>query len=176
MTGCHLLVVVLAFGPLAACSASDARLAADAIADDRWAEVESTLEVRRGLSRELTAVARARSTEQTLPALEALDQARQHAGGMPMTGDAFADQAKVAAWRKAQWDLADTRSRLAAALDTRDLQDGFTAADAAFARALQQYDAASRVYDAALLESRAGSMNRLTGKPFRPRVCFMTPP
>jgi hypothetical protein len=160
---------------LAGCASEDPRVAAEISADERWTEVKAALEVRRGLSRELALAARTRTSEAVALALEALNTARQSTSWMPMMAADLADPSKVAAWMKAQSELARCRTALAAAVGARELGERLDGADVAFTLALERYDAAARAYDATL-PGPGNPRNPLTGRHFLPRACFTGPP
>ena len=164
------LALALAFW-LVGCAPDDPRVAAEISADERWTEVKAALEVRRGLSRELALTSRTRTSEAAALALEALNTARQSTSGMPMMAADLADPSKVAAWMRAQSELARCRTELARAVGARELEEKLDGADAAFTLALERYDAAARAYDATL-PGPGNPRNPLTGRHFLPRACF----
>ena len=158
-------------GALLGCQKLDAPLAADLVAEDRWADVETQLDRRHALVASALAAARA-APDHDDEALARLAEARARAN-LRMTGEDLTDPLKVAAFVRADQALSLEIARLTARPDGAALH-GLAAqlaeSDAAVRTAEERYDVAGRAYDAALGASAPGAVNKLTGRRFKPRV------
>jgi hypothetical protein len=167
--------LVLGLALASACAPPERRVALDLAADETWTGVQSALEVRRALSRELTSLARSSPPTPALRlALQTVDDARLRTAGMPMSRDDLADPSKTAAWLDAQSALAVARRDLARAAGARQLESRLDDADRAFADAVDRYAAATSAYDA-VLHAEGADTNPLTGRRFLPRAAWSRP-
>jgi LemA protein len=114
--------------------------------------------------------------------LAEVTNARATAGSIHLTADDLTDPAKMAAFEKAQADLKGALSRLLVVQEAypdlkanaafHDLQVQLEGTENRLLRAREQYNDAVRDYNAELAKVSGMAVNKVTGKPFKPRVYF----
>src|SRR5262249_45341566 len=169
----------------ASCQRYDVLVEKDQIAAEKWANLEAQLQRRYDLVPNLVATvkASARHEEDTLTKVT---EARSQAGQVRLSADDLTDPEKVAAFQKAQGQLQRTLSRLLmiqeqypdlkANQSFHDLQVQLEGTENRILRAREEYNAAARDYNAELGKIGGQVVNKVTGKPFKPRVYFSATP
>jgi LemA protein len=178
-----LALALLAF--VSACSSYDVLVTKDQVCQQRWADVEAQLQRRADLVPNLVEVVRgsAKHEEQTL---EQVTQARAAATAITLKPEDFEDPDKMAAFAKAQEDLRGALARLLVVQEAypdlkanaafHDLQIQIEGTENRILRAREEYDAAVADYNAELGHVRGAVINRVTGRPFKPRAYFAASP
>lgn len=180
----RLFVLVLSVVCAAAglgCSKYDELVEKNAIADQKWADIDAALQRRYDLIPNLVETVKA-SAKHEQETLDAVTQARANATSIKLTSEDLSDPAKVAAFQKAQDQLKGALSRLLAVQEAypdlkanqgfRDLQVQLEGTENRILRAREQYNDAARDYNATLGKVGGAALNKITGKPFQPRVYF----
>jgi LemA protein len=177
-------LVVLALGALAfvaSCTPYDELVDKDQTAAEKWANLDAQLQRRHDLVPQLVAVVKgsAKHEEQTLAEVT---QARAAASQIKLDADDLSDPAKMAAFEKAQGELSGALSRLLVVNEAypdlkanasfRDLQVQLEGTENRILRAREEYNAAARDYNATLARIRGKVVNKVSGKPFLPRVYY----
>ena len=163
------------------CSKYDELVEKNAIADQKWADVDAALQRRYDLIPNLVETVRG-SAKHEQETLDAVTKARADATSIKLTADDLSDPAKVAAFQKAQDQLKGALSRLLVVQEQypdlkanqgfRDLQVQLEGTENRILRAREQYNDAARDYNATLGKIGGAAVNKITGKPFQPRVYF----
>ena len=166
---------------LSGCQSYDALVEKDQTAEQKWADVEATLQRRYDLIPNLVAVAKgsAKHEEETLTKVM---EARSMAASMKLKSEDLTDPAKMAAFEKAQEQLKGPLSRLLV-IDERypdlkanaafhDLQKQLEGTENRILIARRDYNAAVKDYNAELGKIRGQAVNKATGQPFKPRAYF----
>src|SRR5262245_59247329 len=166
---------------LPGCSRYDELVDKEQLAEARWADVEAQLQRRADLIPNLVAVVKgpAKHEEETL---KAVTEARAQATSIKMTSEDLQDPAKMAAFQKAQDQLKGSLSRLLLTQEQypdlkanaafHNLQVQIEGTENRILRAREQYNEAVREYNAALNKVGGMAVNKVTGKPFKPRIYF----
>src|SRR5262245_10075055 len=178
-------LLVLSFLALAlalpGCSKYNELVEKDAICDQRWADVEAQLQRRYDLIPNLvnTVKGSAKHEEQTLAQVT---EARSRATSIQLKGDDLTDPQKMAEFQKAQDQLKGSLSRLLAVQESypdlkanqafHDLQVQLEGTENRILRAREQYNAAVGAYNTTLNQIGGSVVNKVTGKPFKPRIYF----
>ena len=173
-----LLAVVLG---LPSCSKYDELVEKDSVCEQRWADVEAQLQRRYDLIPNLVATVKA-SAKHEETTLAQVTEARAQATAIKLTADDLTDPAKMAAFQKAQDQLKGALSRLLVTQEAypdlkanqgfRDLQVQLEGTENRILRSREQYNAAVQEYNATLNKIGGSAVNKVTGKPFKPRVYF----
>jgi len=173
-----LLAVVLG---LPSCSKYDELVEKDSVCEQRWADVEAQLQRRYDLIPNLVATVKA-SAKHEETTLAQVTEARAQATAIKLTADDLTDPAKMAAFQKAQDQLKGALSRLLVTQEAypdlkanqgfRDLQVQLEGTENRILRSREQYNAAVQEYNATLNKIGGSVVNKVTGKPFKPRVYF----
>ena len=173
-----LLAVVLG---LPSCSKYDELVEKDSVCEQRWADVEAQLQRRYDLIPNLVATVKA-SAKHEETTLAQVTEARAQATAIKLTADDLTDPAKMAAFQKAQDQLKGALSRLLVIQEAypdlkanqgfRDLQVQLEGTENRILRSREQYNAAVQEYNATLNKIGGSVVNKVTGKPFKPRVYF----
>jgi LemA protein len=178
-----LALAVLAF--VAGCQSYDVLVTKDQVCQQRWADVDAQLQRRADLVPNLVQVVRgsAKHEEETL---ERVTQARAAATAITLKPEDFEDPDKVAAFAKAQDDLRGALARLLVVQEAypdlkanaafHDLQIQLEGTENRILRAREEYDGAVADYNAELGHVRGAVVNRVTGRPFKPRAYFAASP
>ncbi len=166
---------------LPGCQKYDQLIEADATADQRWANVEAQLQRRYDLVPNLVSTVKA-SAKHEQETLTKVMEARAAATQIKLSADDLSDPAKVAAFQKAQDNLKGSLSRLLVAQEAypelkanqgyRDLQTQLEGTENRILRAREEYNAAVKTFNAELGKVGGQVVNKVTGKPFKPRVYF----
>jgi LemA protein len=176
-----LTVLAIAAVSLPGCSKYDELVQKDNVAQQRWADIEAQLQRRHDLVPNLvnTVKASAKHEEGTLAAVTA---ARARATGIQMSADDLTDPEKVKQFQAAQDQLSGALSRLLVVQEAypdlkanqgfRDLQVQLEGTENRILRSREQYNAAVADYNATLAKIGGSVVNKVTGKPFKPRVFF----
>jgi LemA protein len=176
-----LTVLAIAAVALPGCSKYDELVQKDTVAQQRWADIEAQLQRRYDLIPNLvnTVKASAKHEEETLAAVTA---ARARATGITMSAEDLTDPEKVKQFQAAQDQLSGTLSRLLVVQEAypdlkanqgfRDLQVQLEGTENRVLRSREQYNEAVADYNATLAKIGGSVVNKVTGKPFKPRVFF----
>ena len=174
------LLSVLAFS-LASCSKYDELVQKDQVCQQAWADVEAQVQRRYDLVPNLVATVKGSAAHEE-KTLEAITQARAQATSIKLTVDDLEDPAKVAAFQKAQDQLKGALSRLLVTQEAypdlkanaqfHDLMIQLEGTENRIARAREEYNKAVADYNATLGKISGQVVNKVTGKPFKPRVYF----
>ena len=166
---------------IAGCSKYDELVQKDQVAQQRWADVEAQLSRRHDLIPNLVATvkAAAKHEEETL---RQVIEARARATSIQLSAEDLSDPARMEAFKRAQDDLRGALSRLLVVQERypdlkanqgfRDLQVQLEGTENQILRARQLYNASVSDYNAALQKVGGMAINKVTGKPFKPRVYF----
>jgi LemA protein len=163
------------------CSKYDELVEKDSICDQRWADVEAQLQRRYDLIPNLVATVKASAAHEAT-VLAQVTEARAQATSIKLTAEDLTDPAKMAAFQKAQDQLKGALSRLLVVQESypdlkgnqgfRDLQVQLEGTENRVLRSREQYNAAVQEYNATLNKIGGSVVNKVTGKPFKPRVFF----
>ncbi|MFO0761973.1 MAG: LemA family protein [Byssovorax sp.] len=163
------------------CARYDKLIEADQIAAQKWADLEAQLQRRYDLVPNLVEVVKgsAKHEEQTLAKVA---EARAQATSIKLDPDDLSDPEKMAAFQKAQDQLKGSLSRLLVVQEQypdlkanasfHALQVQLEGTENRILRAREEYNQAAREYNAELMKVGGQVVNKLTGKPFKPRVYF----
>jgi LemA protein len=170
---------------VASCHKYNALVEANATCDEKWANIDVELQRRYDLIPNIVATVKgaAQHEEKTL---DEVTQARASATQIKLTGDDFSDPAKMAAFQKAQDSLSGSLSRLLVTQEAypdlkampqfHDLTVELEGTENRIARARQEYNAAVKNYNAELQKVSGQVINKVTGKPFKPRIYWAASP
>jgi LemA protein len=180
-----LVLALVAMIALPGCQQYDTLVEKDQVAAQRWADVEANLQRRADLVPNLVNVVKG-SAQHEEKVLKEVTEARSQATSIHLTGDDLTDPAKMAAFEKAQEQLKGSLSRLMVVQEQypdlkansafHDLQIQLEGTENRILRAREQYNDAVRDYNAELGKIRGTAVNKVTGKPFKPRVYFTATP
>jgi LemA protein len=170
---------------VASCHKYNALVEANATCDEKWANIDVELQRRYDLIPNIVnTVKEAEHHEEKT--LEEVTAARASATQIKLTGDDFSDPAKMAAFQKAQDQLAGSLSRLLVTQEAypdlkampqfHDLSVELEGTENRIARARQEYNAAVKDYNAELAKVSGAVVNKITGKPFKPRIYWSASP
>lgn len=163
------------------CQKYDQLIEKDQIAEQKWADLEASLQRRYDLIPNLvsTVKAAAKSEEEILSKVV---QARSDATSIKLSGADLSDPAKLEAFQKAQDNLKGSLSRLMMVQEKypdlqsnqgfRDLRVQLEGTENRILRAREEYNKAAREYNTELLKISGSAVNKVTGQPFKPRVYF----
>lgn len=167
------------------CSRYDELVEKDQIAAEKWSNVEVELQRRSDLVPNLVSTVKA-SAKHEEDTLTKVAEARSQAAQIKLTADDLSDPAKMAAFEKAQGQLQGALARLMLVQEQypdlkanqsfHDLQIQLEGTENRIQRARQEYNAAARDYNATLLKIGGQITNKVTGRPFKPRVYFEASP
>lgn len=167
------------------CSHYDELIQKDQVAAEKWSNVEVELQRRSDLVPNLVAVVKG-SAKHEEDTLAKVTEARSQAAQIKLTADDLSDPEKMAAFEKAQGQLKGALSRLLVVQEQypdlkanrafHDLQIQLEGTENRIQRARQEYNAAARDYNATLLKISGQVTNKVTGRPFKPRVYFQATP
>lgn len=149
--------------------------------DGAWAQIDVQLKRRYDLIPNLVSTVKgsAKHEEETLTKVM---EARAAATQIKLSSEDLTDPAKMAAFQKAQDNLKGSLSRLLVAQESypdlkanaafRDLQTQLEGTENRILRAREEYNAAVKTFNAELGKVGGSVVNKVTGKPFKPRVYF----
>jgi len=179
------LLAFAALFALPACSHYDELIEKDQVAAEKWSDVEVELQRRSDLVPNLVATVKA-SAKHEEDTLAKVAEARSQAAQIKLTGDDLSDPAKMAAFEKAQGELKGALARLMVVQEQypdlkanqsfHDLQIQLEGTENRIQRARQEYNRSAQEYNSMLLRISGQVVNRVTGRPFRPRVYFQGTP
>ncbi len=179
-----LSLVALVFSA-ASCQRYDTLINKDQIAAEKWSNLESQLQRRSDLIPNLVAVVKG-AAKYEQDTLTKVTEARSQLTKINLTADDLSDPDKMAAFQKAQANLSGALSRLMVVQEQypdlkanqgfHDLQVQIEGTENRILRGREEYNAAARDYNSELLRIGGQVVNRITGKPFRPRVYFTATP
>lgn len=175
-----LVVVVLALLAVN-CKKYDRLVEANATADQKWADYEAQLQRRYDMIPNLVAIVKG-AAKYEAETLEKVVAARASATQIKLTAEDLEDPEKVAAFQKAQSELSGALSRLLvvneqypelkAVAGYRDLMVQIEGTENRILRAREEYNAAVKDFNTELGKVSGKVVNKVTGKPFKPRVYF----
>jgi LemA protein len=179
--GIVLLVLSALLTLVSGCSKYDELVDKDQAAAAAWADIEAQLQRRYDLVPNLVSVVKG-SAKHEQSTLQQVTEARASATQIKMTSDDLTDPEKMAAFQKAQDQLSGALSRLLVIQEQypdlkanqsfRDLQVQLEGTENRILRSREVYNNAAREYNAALSKVGGMAINKVTGKPFKPRVYF----
>jgi LemA protein len=179
------LFLLSLFSFLPGCQKYDELVERDQMAEQKWADLDAQLQRRSDLVPNLVATVKgsAKHEEETLTKVA---EARSRAGSIKLTADDLTDPEKMAQFQKAQDELKGALSRLLVVQEQypdlkankgfHDLQVQLEGTENRILRAREEYNRAAREYNSELMKIRGSAVNRVTGKPFKPRVYFQASP
>ena len=181
MTFLWMMVLGLLLAGLPGCQGYDDLVTKDQIAAEKWANYEAALQRRADLVPNLVATVKAAAAHET-EVFTNVTQARAAATQVKLSADDLTDPAKVEAFQKAQEGLSSSLGRLMVIQEKypdlkanenfRDLQVQLEGTENRLLRSREEYNAAVRDYNTELGKIRGQAVNKVTGKPFAPRVFF----
>lgn len=179
------LLALTAVFAVAGCGRYDELVEKDQIAAEKWANLEAQLQRRYDLVPNLVSTVKA-SAKHEEDTLAKVTEARSQAASIKLTADDLSDPDKMAAFQKAQDQLKGSLSRLMVVQEQypdlkanksfHDLQVQLEGTENRILRAREEYNAAARDYNAMLGKIGGQAVNKVTGKPFKPRVYFTASP
>jgi LemA protein len=166
---------------LVGCHKYNALVEANAVCDEKWANIDAQLQRRYDLIPNLVATVKAQAKyEQTT--LDQVVKDRASATQIKLSGDDFSDPAKMAAFQQAQSQLQGSLSRLLVSQEAypdlkanqgfHDLTVELEGTENRILRAREEYNAAVKDYNAELRKVGGQVINDVTGHPFKPRVFY----
>ena len=175
-----LCVLLVAFvGSCGGVKKYDKLVEANAVCDQKWADIETELQRRYDLIPNLVATVKASAAHEE-KVLEEVTQARASATQVKLSADDLTDPAKMAAFSEAQGKLTGALGRLLVTQEAypdlkanaqfHDLAIELEGTENRIARSRQEYNEAVKNYNAELQKVSGQVINKVTGKPFKPRV------
>jgi LemA protein len=175
------LSLALALVSLPGCQRYDVLVEKNATCDEKWADVEAQLQRRYDLVPNLVATVKG-SAQHEEDTLTKVTDARAQAAQIKLTADDLSDPDKMAAFQKAQDQLKGSLSRLMLVQEQypdlkanaafHSLQVELESTENRILRSREEYNAAVKEYNAELGKIGGQVVNKVTGKPFKPRVYF----
>ncbi len=175
------LLAVFLFTSITGCQNYDTLVTKDQAAETAWSDVEAQLQRRMDLIPNLVSTVKASAAHEE-KTLKDVAEARASATQIKLTGEDLSDPEKVAAFQKAQDNLKGSLSRLMMVNEQypdlkanaafHDLQVQLEGTENRILRAREQYNAAVGDYNTELGKIRGQAVNKITGKPFKPRIRF----
>lgn len=169
----------------ASCQHYDVLVNKDQIAAEKWSNLESQLQRRADLVPNLVAVVKGAAKHEQ-DTLTKVTEARSQLTRVNLTADDLSDPEKMAAFQKAQSQLSGALSKLMMVQEQypdlkanqgfHDLQVQIEGTENRILRGREEYNAAARDYNSELLRVGGQVVNKITGKPFKPRVYFTASP
>jgi LemA protein len=166
---------------LSGCQKYDVLVEKNSICDEKWADIDAQLQRRYDLVPNLVATVKGSAAHEE-NTLAQVTQARAAATQIKLTADDLTDPDKMAAFQKAQDNLKGSLSRLMlvqeqypdlkANAQFHTLQVELEGTENRILRAREEYNAAVRDYNSELGKIGGQVVNKVTGKPFKPRVFF----
>jgi LemA protein len=174
-----LLALVLAVLAVTGCKKYDTLVEKNAVCDEKWANIDAQLQKRYDLIPNLVATVKA-SAHHEEATLTKIAEARASASQIKLSGDDFSDPAKMAEFQQAQSQLGGALSRLLVTQEAypdlkanaqfHDLAVSLESIENGLLRTREEYNAAVRDYNAELAKVSGSVVNKVTGKPFKPRI------
>jgi len=157
----------------------DSLVEANAVCDQKWADIETELQRRYDLIPNLVATIKASAAHEE-KVLEEVTTARASATQVKLSADDLSDPAKMAAFTEAQSKLTGALRRLLVTQEAypdlkanaqfHDLTVELEGTENRIARSRQEYNEAVKTYNAELGKVSGQVVNKITGKAFKPRV------
>jgi LemA protein len=180
-----LIAAVIAAATVSACSHYDELVTQDQACQQKWADVEAQVQRRYDLVPNLVSTVKASAAHEE-STLAAVTEARARATGVTLSEDDLQDPAKVAAFQKAQDNLHGALSRLLVTQEAypdlkanaqfHDLMIQLEGTENRIARAREEYNKAVGEYNGTLGHVSGQVVNRVSGRPFKPRAYFSASP
>jgi LemA protein len=166
---------------LSGCQKYDVLVEKNSVCDEKWADIDAQLQRRYDLVPNLVATVKGSAAHEE-NTLAQVTQARAAATQIKLTADDLSDPDKMAAFQKAQDNLKGSLSRLMVVQEQypdlkanaqfHSLQVELEGTENRILRAREEYNAAVRDYNSELAKIGGQVVNKVTGKPFKPRVFF----
>lgn len=164
------------------CQKYDELVDKDQAAQQKWADLEATLQRRADLVPNLVSTVKA-SANYEKETLEKITKARADATSIKLSADDLTDPAKVKAFTDAQEKISSSAisrllvsnenyPKLQASGQFTDLMKQLEGTENRILRSREEYNAAVRAYNSELGKIRGSVVNKATGQPFKPRVYF----
>jgi LemA protein len=179
------LVLLLAVAMVTGCQKYDELIEKDQVAEQRWADLEASLQRRADLIPNLVNTVKAAAASEK-EILSSVLEARAKATSIQLSGEDLQDPAKVAAFQQAQEQLSGALSRLLVVQEKypdlksnenfRALQVQLEGTENRILRSREQYNAAVRDYNTELGKIGGSAVRRATGGTFKPREYFRASP
>lgn len=163
------------------CQRYDVLVEKNQVCEEKWADVEAQLQRRYDLVPNLVATVEG-SAQHEEETLAKVTEARAQATQIKLTDDDLTDPDKMAAFQKAQDSLKGSLSRLMVVQEQypdlkanagfHSLQVELEGTENRILRSREEYNASVRDYNTELAKIGGQVVNKVTGKPFKPRVYF----
>jgi LemA protein len=184
MKGLLLMIVVAFVTSCGGVKKYDELVEANAVCEQKWADIETELQRRYDLIPNLVATAKASAAHEE-KVLAEVTAARASATQIKLTADDLTDPVKMQAFIEAQSKLTGALSRLLVTQEAypdlkanaafHDLMVQLEGTENRIARSRQEYNDAVKTYNAELGKVGGQVVNKVTGKPFKPRVYWSAP-
>lgn len=174
--------LVLLIAAVASCGGVrkyDELVEANAVCDQKWADIESELQRRYDLIPNIVATVKASAAHEE-KVLAEVTAARASATQIKLSTDDLSDPVKMAKFAEAQSGLTGALGRLLVTQEAypdlkanaqfHDLTIELEGTENRIARSRQEYNEAVKTYNAELNKVGGKVVNKITGKPFQPRV------
>ena len=163
------------------CQSYDKLIELDEKCNQKWADVEASLQRRYDLVPNLVSTVKA-SAKFEQDTLDKVTTARASATSIKMTADDLTDPAKMKAFNEAQGNLKGAISRLLVSQESypelkaskqfQDLMVQLEGTENRVLRAREEYNKAAGAYNTELRQIKGSAVNKATGKPFKTREYF----
>ena len=163
----------------------DELVEANAVADQKWADIETELQRRYDLIPNLVASVKASAAHEQKVLTEVI-AARASATQIKLNADDLTDPTKMAQFAQAQSNLTGALGRLLVTQEAypelkanaqfHDLMVQLEGTENRIARSRQEYNEAVKTFNAELGKVGGKVVNKITGKPFKPRTYWTAPP
>ena len=163
----------------------DELVEANAVADQKWADIETELQRRYDLIPNLVATVKASGAHEQ-QVLAQVTAARASATQIKLEADDLSDPVKMAKFAEAQSQLTGALGRLLMTQEAypdlkanaqfHGLMVQLEGTENRIARSRQEYNEAVKTYNAELGKVGGKVVNKITGKPFKPRVYWQAVP
>ncbi len=181
MRSSRVLLLLLILVTLAGCNKYNQLVELDAACDEKWANIDAQLQRRYDLIPNLVKVAKATAHHEE-EVLTKITEARAAATQIKMTSEDLTDPVKFEAFQRAQNELKGSLSRLLVTQEAypdlkanqayRDLTVALEGTENRLLRAREEYNGAVKSFNAELRKVGGSTVNKATGKPFKPRIYF----
>jgi LemA protein len=176
-----LAVMALVLLILPGCSKYDQLVSDYQGTEEAWANVEAQLQRRYDLIPNLVETVKGSAAHEQ-STLAAVIEARSKATSIQLSGEDLSDPAKMKRLQAAEGELNQALSRLMMVQESypdlkgneafKDLQVQLEGTENRILRSREEYNKAVRQYNTTLMQVKGSVVNKLTGKPFQPRVFF----
>jgi LemA protein len=171
------LALVLVLG----CAKYDKLVEANITCDEKWANIEAQLQRRYDLIPNIVATVKAAAKFES-ETLTKLTEARASAGQIKLTAEDLSDPVKFEKFQRAQDQLSGSLSQLLVVRENypelksnqsfQALMVELEGTENRILRSREEYNAAVKTYNSELGKVGGQVVNKVTGKPFQPRVFF----